>query len=181
MTQTDLVRNLYRGLLQDKWHKSLTIGYDLTNNGYRGESRKMPLYLGEKKPRQGRRVQTAQPDILARREDTRTVDLIVEVETGQMPPKHYYALFGAAVFADNHTPSYETGSKGRYTYLNTLIVVVTLQDREDAELVAESIRQKVSLADLGISDLCVCGGPSGEKAEAEFQELIRGRLGRGIA
>ena len=174
--QTNLVRNLYRWLVANPWHESLTIKYDLNSYGNCGESHRSPLYIGEKKRGEGREVQVSQPDIVALREDTQTVDLIVEVEALPKKPKDFYGLLASAIFADNHTPSYEYGSNSRYTYRETLIVLVTLRSGEDAERVAETMRRKVPLAALGIRGVCVCGG---EEAEARFQELIRSQFSYG--
>ncbi len=74
--------------------------------------------MGEKEKGRGRQTQVAQADILVRREDCRTVELVVEVEfrknkNGDLVaprPKDLIGLLLAPVAADNYTPS--------NTYLN---------------------------------------------------------------
>ena len=70
-------------------------------------------FTTEKEKGRGRQTQVAQADILVRREDCRTVELVVEVEfrknkNGDLVaprPKDLIGLLLAPVAADNYTPS----------------------------------------------------------------------------
>jgi hypothetical protein len=75
--QTAIVRNLSAWLRATLWHPSLTVLYDLTIWGVRGESKRGAFYMGQKERGRGRLAQVAQADILVRRDDIRTVASLV--------------------------------------------------------------------------------------------------------
>jgi hypothetical protein len=186
MEQTSLIRNLARWLSANPWKPSLTVLYDLCSYGVAGESQRGALYMGQKERGLGRRTQVAQADILVRREDTRTVDLIVEVDFRKTKggrlvaprPKDLTGLLMAAAAADNHTPSNEYRSK--YELHDTIIVVVTAYASErllnyDQEFATQLFR-RFHVAERGVRELCICGGPTQEDTEVGFQELMRNRF-----
>jgi hypothetical protein len=113
MEQTSIVRNLATWITANPWHPLLTVLYDLCSYGVPGESQRGALYMGEKEKGRGRQTQVAQADILVRREDRRTVELVVEVEFRKNKnsdlvaprPKDLIGLLLAPVAADNYTPS----------------------------------------------------------------------------
>jgi hypothetical protein len=186
MEQTSIIRNLARWLSANPWNPSLTVLYDLCSYGVAGESQRCALYMGEKERGLGRRTQVAQADILVRREDTRTVELVVEVDFRKARsgrpvaprPKDLTGLLLAAAAADNHTPSNEYEST--YKLHDTIIVVVTAYDTDrllhyDREF-ANELFQRFHVAERGVRELCICGGPSQEEVEVGFQELVRSRF-----
>jgi len=186
MDQTSIVRNLACWLDANKWNPSLALVYDLCSYGVAGESHRGALYMGAKERGLGRRTQVAQPDILVRREDIRTVELVVEVDfggrkSGQLvapSPKRLTGLFLAAAAADNHTPSNKYNDE--YKLHDTIIVVVTAYATEklrqyDQEF-ADELFRRFHVAERGVRELCICGGPTQEHIECSFQELTRSRF-----
>lgn len=186
MDQTSVIRNLAGWLTANKWNPSLTVLRDLCSYGVAGESRRGALYIGEKERGLGRRRQVAQPDILVRREDTRTVELVVEVDfrktkSGELVaprPKDLTGLLLTAAAADNHTPSDEYRST--YELRDTIIVVVTAYATDrllhyDQEF-AKELFQRFQVVERGVRELCICGGPTQEEIEVGFQELMRNRF-----
>jgi hypothetical protein len=186
MDQTSIIRSLARWLSDNPWNPFLTVLYDLCSYGVAGESQRGALYIGEKERGRGRHTQVAQADILVRREDTRTVELIVEVDFRKTKgdklvaprPKDLTGLLLAPASADNHTPSNEYRS--RYEIRDTTIVVVTAYatDRllqNDREFANELFR-RFRVGERGIRELCICGGSTSEETEAGFRELVRNQF-----
>jgi len=186
MEQTSIVRNLARWINENKWRPSLTVLYDLCSYGNPGESQRGALYMGEKQKGRGRRTQVAQADILVRREDSHTVELVVEVEFRKTKsgeaiaprPKDLTGLLLAPAAADNHTPSYEY--RNRYELRDTLIVVVTAyathQMLQEDRQFANKLFHRFHVAECGVRELCVCGGATQQEVEDCFRELVRSRF-----
>jgi hypothetical protein len=186
MEQTSTVRNLAGWLKANPWNPALTILYDLSSYGVKGESKRGALYLGEKERGRGRCTQVAQADILVRRENTRTVELIVEVDFRKTKhdaqaapsPKNLVGLLLAAAAADNHTPSDEY--EKTYKLHDTMIVVVTAYDTDqllhDDQEFASELFERFHVAQRGVRALCICGGPTQEEIEVGFQALIRNQF-----
>jgi hypothetical protein len=130
-------------------------------------------------------MQVAQADILVRREDCRTVELIVEVDfqitrngLAAPRPKDLAGLLLTPAAADHHTPSYKYENK--YELRNTVIVVVTAYDtneklQADREF-ASKLFQRFHVEERGVRELCVCGGATQEDVEKCYQELLRSRF-----
>jgi hypothetical protein len=142
--------------------------------------------MGEKEKGRGRQTQVAQADILVRREDCRTVELVVEVDFRKNKngdpvaprPKDLLGLLLTPAAADNHTPSNDY--LNRYEFRDTLIVVVTAYATEqqlqaDREFASE-LFERFHVAERGVRELCVCGGATQAEVEGCFQELLRSRF-----
>ncbi|MEX2262343.1 MAG: hypothetical protein WD696_10345 [Bryobacteraceae bacterium] len=158
MDQNTVVRKLRQWLCENKWHPSLAILHDLASWGLSGESEQSALYLGEKKRGLGHASRICLPDILVRREDTRSVDLIVEVDlNAELRPKDLVGLLLTPALAENHTPSYRYGVRSQYLLRDTVVIAVTaLTAVERGQDVAEAMYRKFHLSELGIRGLCVC-------------------------
>jgi hypothetical protein len=123
MEQTSIVRNLATWITANPWHPLLTVLYDLCSYGVQRGA----LYMGEREKGRGRQTQVAQTDILVRREDCRTVELVVELDfrknkNGDLVaprPKDLIGLLLAPAAADNYTPS------NKYRLRDAIIVVGT--------------------------------------------------------
>jgi hypothetical protein len=164
----------------------MSVLYDLCSNGVPGESKRGALYIGEKKRGQGRRSQVAQADILVRREDTRTIELVVEVDfkrkrNGDLAaprPKDVTGLLLTPAAADNHTPSDKY--RDPYRLQDTVITVIsaypTLQALEDDRAFARELFTRYHVAERGVRELVVCGGAIQGHVEESFKEMIRTRF-----
>jgi hypothetical protein len=186
MEQASVVRNLAGWVKANRWNSSLTVLYDLCSYGIQGESKRCALYMGEKEKGRGRRTQVTQADILVLREDSFTVELVVEVDfrktrNGDLVaprPKDLTGLLLATAAADNYTPSNDY--RTRYEFRDTLIVVVTVYAtdqllQEDQEF-ANKLFRKFHVAECGVREFCVCGGATQEEVESCFRELLRSRF-----
>lgn len=174
-----VVRKLRQWLCENKWHESLTIHHDLASWGQAGESEQNALYLGEKKRGLGRAGRICLPDILARRDDTHTVDLIVEVDLNtDLRPKDLVGLLLTPALADNHTPSYIYGVRNQYSLRDTVVIAVTARSNvARGQDLAEEMYRRFHLSELGVRELCVCNGATEEEVEARFTQVIRSRFG----
>jgi hypothetical protein len=172
-------------LRQTACHPSWTVLHDLCSYGAPGECKRCALYLFDKAPGSGRRDQIAQADILIRREDTLTVELIVEVDfrkdrSGSFVaprPKDLTGLLLTLAAANCHTPSNDCTP---YRLQETVVVVVsaysTLAALQNDQRYACELFSRFHVAERGVRELCVCGGPTQEAVERSFQELIRARF-----
>jgi hypothetical protein len=186
MEQTSIIRNLARWLTANLWHESLTVLYDLCSYGVPGESQRGALYTGEKERGRGRRTQLVQADILVRREDTMTVELVVEVDfrktkSGDLVaprPKDLTGLLLAPAAADCHTPSNEY--RRRYKLRDTIILVVsayaTAQQLQDDQAFADELFRRFHVAECGVREFCICGGATQEEVEGCCEKLLRSRF-----
>lgn len=179
MDQNTVVRKLRQWLCENRWHESLTVHHDLASWGQGGESEQSALYLGEKKRGLGRAGRICLPDILARRDDTRTVDLIVEVDFRMdLRPKDLVGLLLTPTLADNHTPSYLYGASNQYSLRDTVVVaVIALCAVERGQGLAEEMYRRFHLSQCGVRELCVCDGATEQEVEAKFTQVIRSRFG----
>jgi hypothetical protein len=142
--------------------------------------------MGEKERGRGRLSQAVQADILVRREDTQTVELVVEVDfrktkNGDLVaphPKDLTGLLLTPTAADCHTPSNEC--RPRYELRDTVIVVVTAYATAQLlpydRVFAGELFQRFHVAERGVRELCICGGATQEEVESSFQELLRSRF-----
>jgi hypothetical protein len=179
MDQNTVVRKLRQWLCANKWHESLTIHHDLASWGQTGESEQSALYLGEKERGLGRAGRICLPDILARRDDIHTLDLIVEVDLNtDLRPKDLVGLLLTPALADNHTPSYRYGVCNQYLLRDTVVIAVTaLNALARGQDLAEAMYRRFHLSELGVRELCVCTGATEEEVEARFTQVIRRRFG----
>jgi hypothetical protein len=186
MEQNTVVRNLAGSLKANRWNPSLEVIYDLGNNGRRGENEHGAFYLWDKVRRTGRRDQTARVDILARRDDIRTVELSVEVafcmdRYGRYVaprPKDVTGLLLAPAAAFCHARSNEY--RKPYALRDTVIAVVTSyptpEALQDDRAYARELFTRFHVAERGVRELCVCGGATEAEVEASFQEMVRTRF-----
>ena len=184
--QNTVVRNLAGWLQDNRWLPSLTVIYDLGNNGLPGESEHGAFYLWDKVPGTGRRNQISWVDILVRRDDVRTVELAVEVDfykddecRDRAPrPKEIAGLLLAPAAAFCHARSRE--NRNPYALKDTVIAVVsaytTLRELGDDRELARELFTRFHVAERGVRELCLCGGATQEEVEESFKEMVRTRF-----
>ena len=172
LNQTRTIEALYHWLQANRWSDSLTVRCDHVT-----EAREtLSLFLGTKRPREGRSNWIAQVDILVCNEDTQTVELVIEVDPNPNPKK----LLGdvlAVLIADNYTPS---NNYSPYKIDGALVVFVTALDgRAESqkvrqfERIEEALNTKLDLSELGVRAVRLCYGRTGENAVKRCSEIIR--------
>ena len=133
----------------------------------------------EKKRGSGRATRVCLPDILVTREDTRTIELIVEVDlTTNLVPKKLVGLLLTPALADYYTPSLQYGAHNSYRLRETVIVSVTaLTAAQRGQDLSEAIYRKFRLYDLGVRHISVCNGATEGDIETKFARLIQTQFG----
>jgi hypothetical protein len=173
MKQEEAIEILLNWLLQNRWSDYLKIKCDHIASG-----EELPLFIGPKRRRKGQGCRVSETDILAFREDTRTVDLIVEVDLLPNPtPKRVFSNLMPALIADNYTPSYLFTP---YKLERTLVACVFVLDGPERsqkkvqfQHIEERIQSRFDLPAFGIRDIRLCHGQTVEEALASFQSLVR--------
>ena len=173
MGQERTIQLLHDWLLQNRWSHCLEVKCDHTESG-----EELALFAGPKERGKGRGCRVAETDILAFREDSRTVDLIVEVDLRPNPtPKRAISNLLPVLIADNYTPSYLFRS---YKFDQTLVVYLFLLDvanrsqkKAQFELIGQRIRHQFDLPALGIRDFRLCYGRTEDEAVASFQRTVQ--------
>ncbi|MGH9794102.1 MAG: hypothetical protein ACRD5G_04960 [Candidatus Acidiferrales bacterium] len=171
MNQYTVIEGLCRWLQENRWSKSLRVRCDHVT-----EAREtLGLYLGPKMARKGRSNQIAQVDVLVCNEESRTVELIVEVDPNPNPKK----LLGdiCSVFmADNYT---ESKSSACYKIDDTLVVFVTLlrekassQKAEQFVGIEQALNTRLDLSRVGVRKVRLCYGSSEDQALARCCNVI---------
>ncbi len=99
MGQERTIQLLHDWLLQNRWSHCLRVKCYHTESG-----EELALFAGPKERGKARGCRVAETDILAFREDSRTVDLIVEVDLRPNPtPKRAISNLLPVLIADNYT------------------------------------------------------------------------------
>ena len=176
MDQQSAIQKLRDWLVANQWADCLTVRCDHVTE----DREELPLFLGPKRPGQGRGSRIAEVDILVCNKGTQNVELIIEVDPNPNPKK-LMGVFMAALLADNYTPS---NSYSAYSIKGTLVIFLTVLDAKRGsqkpkqfELIERAVRQKLDLKHFGIRDVRLCFGASEEEAIATCQRTIQSYLG----
>ncbi len=171
MDQLAVIESLFRWLQANQWSDSLAVKCDHVTEA----REELALFVGSKVAGEGRGSRVAQVDILVCNEATRTVDLIVEVDTNPNP-KTLMGDILAVLLADNYTPS---NSFSSYAIRGTLFIFVTVlhgrpgsQKGTQFKLVEEALRSKFDLPRLGVRDVRLCFGTDELAAIERAKEIV---------
>ena len=175
LNQLRVIETLYGWLKENRWPGSLPVKCDHVTQ----KREECSLFLGRKMPGKGRGARLGGVDLLVCNEKTQSVDLIIEVDPSTNPKKLMGDML-AVMLADNYALSKSYSTDKAYKIEETLFIYATLlpmreksQKEKQFRIIEEAVRSKMSLAKLGLRDVCLCYGPTEEKVVACCQELIR--------
>lgn len=175
MDQYRVIEMLYRWLGENRRSDAIRVKCDHVTEA----KETLGLYIGPKLPGQGRRAQIAQVDLLVCNDDTRTVELIVEVDKDPNPKKALGDILSVLI-ADNYTPS---NSYTPYRIDGTLVIYVTAfsgragsQKAAQYERIEQAVHSKLDLERLGVKSVRLCYGRTEEEAVRNCQEIIVSEL-----
>ncbi len=178
MDQDRVIEMLYRWLGENRRSDAIRVRCDHATE----DKETSGLYIGPKLRGQGRRAQIAQVDLLVCNDDTRTVELIVEVDKNPNPKKALGDILPVLI-ADNYTPS---NNYTPYRIDGTLVIYVTAlsgnagsQKAAQYERIEQAIHSKLDLGRLGVKGVRLCYGRTEEEAIQSCKEIIASEYFKG--
>ena len=143
--------------------------------------RETTVYIGEKRKDEGRSAQVAQVDVLV--EESKTVELLVEVEPDHSPKKILGEVLPALI-AENYTPSLLYGKENERPIKQAVFLFVTVvpakegsQKKAQLEQLEQAIRSRLDFSKLAVRTVRFCVGESEDSAFDRFIAAVQEEFG----
>ena len=180
MDQCRVTNELVTWMRLYPWKPKNNVRYDGSRkNPHTPDAETCGLYIGPKLKGKGRTVQIAQVDILVEDSETKTVDLLIEVEPENSPKKILGAML-PALLADHYTPSNLCGIPNQRQIRDAVFLFVTVvldrdgsQKRLQLEQLEQSIIKKLDFHTLNVRTIRFCVGTSEGDAIDRCKVAIR--------
>ena len=180
MDQCRVTNELVNWMRSFPWKPKNNVRYDgRSMNPHTPDAETCALYIGPKLKGKGRTAQIAQVDILVDDEETKTVDLLIEVEPENSPKKILGEVL-PALLADHYTPSNLYGTPHQRQIRDAVFLFVTVvpdkdgsQKRLQLEQLEQSIIEKLDFHTLNVRTIRFCVGSSESDAIHRCKTAIR--------